>query len=53
LTFKNLSKMETMKYKVIKTSKQYNEYCKILHDLDFSAKKKTTAVLEEIDLYRL
>lgn len=42
--------METLKYKVIKTEKQYDEYCKILHDLDFSIKKKNKQVKEEIDL---
>ena len=42
--------METLKYKVIKTAKQYNEYCRILHDLDFFNKKKTNAIKEEIDL---
>jgi HTH-type transcriptional regulator / antitoxin HigA len=45
--------METMKYKVIKTEKQYNEYCKILHDLDFSTKKKTKSMMDEIDLLTL
>jgi HTH-type transcriptional regulator/antitoxin HigA len=42
--------METLKYKVIKTEKQYDEYCRILHDLDFSNKKKTKKIEEEIDL---
>lgn len=42
--------METLKYKVIKSVKQYNEYCGILHDLDFSAKKKTKAIEDEIEL---
>lgn len=42
--------MKTLKYKVIKTDKQYDEYCNILHDLDFSAKKKTKAMEDEIDL---
>ena len=42
--------METLKYKVVKTEKQYDEYCKILHDLDFSIKKKSKQVKEEIDL---
>ncbi|MDB5199246.1 MAG: transcriptional regulator [Chitinophagaceae bacterium] len=41
--------METLKYKVIKTEKQYDEYCRILHDLDFS-NKKTKKIEEEIDL---
>ena len=42
--------METLKYKVIKTEKQYDEYCRILHDLDFSNKKKTKKIEEEMDL---
>jgi len=44
--------METLKYKVIKSGKQYDEYCKILHDLDFSL-RKTKQVKEEIDLLTL
>ena len=42
--------METLKFKVIKTAKQYNEYCRILHDLDFLNKQKTTNIKDEIDL---
>ena len=42
--------METLKYKVIKTEKQYDEYCKILHDLDFSNKRKSKRVEDEIEL---
>lgn len=42
--------METLKYKVIKSEKQYNEYCGILHDLDFAAKKKTKAIEDEMEL---
>lgn len=42
--------METLKYKVIKSEKQYNKYCGILHDLDFSAKKKTKTIEDEIEL---
>lgn len=45
--------MENLKYKVIKTEKQYDEYCKILHDLDFSTTKKNKQVKEEIDLLTL
>lgn len=45
--------METIKYKVIKTEKQYDEYCQILHDLDFSGKKKSKKVEDEIDLLTL
>lgn len=44
--------METLKYKVIKSEKQYDEYCRILHDLDFS-EKKTKQMKEEIDLLTL
>lgn len=42
--------MKTLKYKVIKSEKQYNEYCRILHDLDFSPKKKTKTIEDEIEL---
>src|SRR6218665_2353742 len=42
--------METLKYKVVKTEKQYDEYCQILHDLDFSSKRKTKSVADEIEL---
>ncbi|MDE3213992.1 MAG: transcriptional regulator [Bacteroidota bacterium] len=42
--------METLKYKVIKSGRQYNEYCQILHDLDFSTKRKTKAIEDEIEL---
>ena len=42
--------MEILKYKVIKSDKQYNEYCQVLHDLDFSAKRKTKAIEDEIEL---
>ncbi len=45
--------METLKYKIIKTEKQYDEYCQFLHDLDFSNKKKTKKIEEEIDLLTL
>ena len=45
--------METLKYKVIKTEKQYDEYCQILHDLDFSNKKKSKKIEEVIDLLTL
>jgi HTH-type transcriptional regulator / antitoxin HigA len=45
--------METLKYKVIKTEKQYDEYCQILHNLDFSKKKKSKKIEEEIDLLTL
>ena len=42
--------MTALKYTVIKSDKQYDKYCNILHDLDFSAKKKTKAINDEIDL---
>jgi HTH-type transcriptional regulator/antitoxin HigA len=45
--------METLKYKVIKSEKQYDEYCQILHDLDFSSKKKSKKTEEEIALLTL
>lgn len=45
--------METLKYKVIKSEKQYNEYCKMLHNLDFSGKRKNKAIEEEIELLTL
>lgn len=45
--------MKTLKYKVIKTDKQYDEYCRILHDLDFSTKRKSKQVQDEIELLAL
>ena len=39
-----------MKYKVIKSEKQYKEYCKALHDLDFPTKRRTKAIEDEIEL---
>lgn len=42
--------MKTLKYTIIKTEKQYDHYCQILHDLDFSGKKKTKEIEDEIDL---
>lgn len=42
--------METLKYKVIKSKKQYDEYCRALHELDFSTKRKTKGMQEEIEL---
>lgn len=41
--------METLKYKVIKSTRQYDEYCRILHELDFS-KKKSRQTEEEMEL---
>ena len=45
--------METLKYKVIKSEKQYDEYCRILHDLDFSGKRKLKSANDEIELLTL
>jgi HTH-type transcriptional regulator/antitoxin HigA len=45
--------METLKYKVITSDKQYDEYCKVLHDLDFAPGRKTKSTLEEIALLTL
>lgn len=45
--------MKTLKYKVIKTDKQYDEYCRILHNLDFSTKRKSKQVQDEIELLAL
>jgi len=45
--------MEALKYKVIKTEKQYDEYCRIIYDLDFSYKKKNKKIEEEMDLLTL
>lgn len=42
----------TVKYKVIKTRKQYNTYCDILEKLAF-LKKKTKAIDDEIELLTL
>lgn len=44
--------METMKYKVITSEKQYNKYCKALEDLVFTA-QKTKQIKEEIALLNL
>ena len=45
--------MHPLKYKVIKTEKQYDEYCKILHDLDFTNKRKSKKIEDEIELLTL
>jgi HTH-type transcriptional regulator/antitoxin HigA len=42
--------METLKYKVIKSEKQYNEYCQTLHDLNFSTTRKTKTIEDEMEL---
>src|SRR4051812_16318012 len=44
--------METLKYKIITSEKQYDDYCKKLEDLLFH-KTKTRAIKEEIDLVTL
>ncbi len=44
--------METLKYKVINSDKQYNKYCKILEDLVFTS-FKTKSIKEEIALLTL
>jgi len=44
--------METLKYKIIKSKKQYNEYCNQLEELA-SADSKTKAVNDEIELLTL
>lgn len=44
--------METLKYKLITTEKQYDKYCKTLEALVFSS-KKTKAINEEIGLLTL
>ena len=45
--------METLKYKVVTSDEQYDEYCQILYDLDFSKKKKTKQMEEEAALLTL
>ena len=44
--------METLKYKIITTEKQYDKYCKTLEELVFSS-QKSKAINEEIDLLTL
>ncbi len=44
--------METLKYKVIKTERRYNSYCKVLEELVF-ATAKPKAIKEEIELLTL
>jgi HTH-type transcriptional regulator/antitoxin HigA len=44
--------MESLKYKIIKTTSQYNRYCDLLEQL-VESKKKTTSVQEEIELLHL
>jgi HTH-type transcriptional regulator / antitoxin HigA len=42
--------MKDIKYTVIKDDKQYDRYCKIVHDLDFAPGKKTKSINDEIEL---
>lgn len=44
--------MSSLKYKIIKSKKQYNDYCRILEDLLFS-KFKSQAIEDEIDILTL
>lgn len=44
--------METLKYKIINSEKQYKEYCRKLEELVFSS-KKNKAIKEEISLLTL
>lgn len=44
--------METMKYKIIKSKKQYNDYCSHLEEL-VSSRNKTKSLNEEIELLTL
>ena len=44
--------MEELKYRIIKTKKQYNQYCNILEDL-CSLDKKNSAQNDEIELLTL
>jgi HTH-type transcriptional regulator/antitoxin HigA len=44
--------METLKYKIVTTEKQYDKYCKTLEALVFLP-KKTKSIKEEIDLLTL
>lgn len=45
--------MEPLKYRLIKSDRQYNEYCQILHDLDFTYKKKSKEIKDEMELLTL
>lgn len=44
--------MSKLKYTVIKNARQYNDYCRFLHDLDF-LKTKNKEIKEEIALLTL
>lgn len=39
-----------MKYKIISSEEQYNEYCQILHDMDFAEGEKNEESEEEIKM---
>ena len=45
--------MEKLKYKVIKSEQQYDEYCNILYHIDFGGKKMTQEMEDEADLLML
>jgi len=45
--------METLKYKVITSERQYDKYCKLLEELVFAEGKKNKAQKDEIDLLTL
>ena len=47
-----ITDMETLKYKIIKSRKQYNEYCDALHQLVFD-KNRSEESEEEIELLTL
>lgn len=42
--------MKELKYTVIANDKQYDRYCKIVHDLDFAPGRKTKRINDEIEL---
>jgi HTH-type transcriptional regulator / antitoxin HigA len=44
--------METLKYKIIKTKAQYNQYCRQLEDL-LDSRSKSKAIQDEMDLLTL
>lgn len=52
VTFK-LTIMTSIKYKIIKTEAQYNDYCRLLEALVFSAGSSSPAHQDEIDLLTL
>jgi HTH-type transcriptional regulator/antitoxin HigA len=50
---KNQYNMETLKYKVISSAKQYYKYCNVLEKLFFAENKKTKEQKDEIALLTL